>query len=211
MSAVIIENIEKYKGRTMKLTLSEGEPVFVNADIIAAYSLKAGLSVPEAALKEILAADEKRKARERALYLLDCRDYSYVEMVNKLMNNYSEDTCYEVADELAEKGFINDRRYAELLARRLCESKLLGYFRAKPYMRERGIPMRIIEDALAEYADSAPERAAQLAEKKYMKYFDPSDRAMMQKLKNALVRSGYGFRDIAEAVELLKEEYPGEE
>ena len=99
---------------------------------------------------------------------------------------------------------------SELLARRLCESKLLGYFRAKPYMRERGIPMRIIEDALAEYADSAPERAAQLAEKKYMKYFDPSDRAMMQKLKNALVRSGYGFRDIAEAVELLKEEHSEE-
>lgn len=187
------------------LTLGTGETVFVNAEIVTRYELKAGMTIPQAALGEVLYADEKRKARERALYLLDVRDYSYAELVKKLMNNYSEDICFEVADELAEKGLINDRRYAELLARRLCEGKLLGYFRAKPYMREKGIPAAVIEQALAEYADTAAERAAALAEKKYMKYFDPDDRALMQKFKNALIRSGYTFSEISAAVELLKE------
>ena len=187
------------------LTLGTGETVFVNAEIVTRYELKAGMTIPQAALGEVLSADEKRKARERALYLLDVRDYSYAELVKKLMNNYSEDICFEVADELAEKGLINDRRYAELLARRLCEGKLLGYFRAKPYMREKGIPAAVIEQALAEYADTAAERAAALAEKKYMKYFDPDDRALMQKFKNALIRSGYTFSEISAAVELLKE------
>ena len=190
----------------MKLVLDEGEPVFISADIVQQFSLKPGISVPVPALAEIVTADTRRRARERALYLLDVRDYSYAEMVKKLMENYDEDICFDIADELAAKGLINDRRYAELLARRLCEGKLLGYFRAKPYMREKGIPLAIVESVLAAYTDSAPERAAALVRKKYMKYFDPEDRAMLQKLKAALVRSGYSFSEAASAIDLVSSE-----
>ncbi len=202
-----IETIEKYKGRTMKLTLSGGEPVFMNADIAARYGLKGGVSVPEAAWAEILHADIFRRARERAMYLLDYRDYSYADLVKKLMNNYDEDICFEVADKLAEQGFLNDRRYAETLAARLCETKLLGAYRALPYMSEKGIPASIIRQALEPYEEDAAERAAELAKKKYMKYFDPEDRALMQKLKNALARNGYSYSEIKTAIELLKDEY----
>ena len=181
-----IETIEKYKGRTMKLTLSEGEPVFMNADIAARYGLKGGVSVPEAAWAEILHADIFRRARERAMYLLDYRDYSYADLVKKLMNNYDEDICFEVADKLAEQGFLNG---------------------ALPYMSEKGIPASIIRQALEPYEENAAERAAELAKKKYMKYFDPEDRALMQKLKNALARNGYSYSEIKTAIELLKEEY----
>lgn len=201
-----IDSIEKYKGRTMKLVLDEGEPVFINADILQSFNVKPGMTIPAPAIAEMQSADARRKARERALYLLDVRDYSYAEMVKKLMENYDEDLCFEIADELAKKGLINDRRYAALLARRLCENKLLGYFRAKPYMREKGIPLAIIESTLAEYTDTAPERAAELVRKKYMKYYDPDDRDMMKKLKAALVRSGYSFSEAAAAIELVAEE-----
>ena len=197
----------------MKLSLGEGEPVFISADILQSFNVKAGMTIPAPALAEMQTADSRRKARERALYLLDVRDYSYAEMVRKLMENYSEDISFDTADELAKKGLINDRRYAALLARRLCGNKLLGYFRAKPYMREKGIPPAIIERALADYADTAPERAAELVRRKYMKYLDPDDRGMMNKLKAALVRSGYSFSEAAAAVEIVcgeEEEEEGE-
>ena len=190
--------IEKYKGRTMQLTFAEtdGEPVFLNDDIIQRYNLKAGMDIPESALDEIVRADTYRRARERAMYLLDYRDYSYVELCKKLMNNYDEDICFEVADNLAELGFINDERYAENLARRQFEVKLMGVYRVKPYLREKGIPQAIIDKAVAPYADGAAERAAQLIERKYLKYYEPDDKAMMEKLKNALARQGYSFYDI---------------
>ncbi len=190
----------------MKLTLAEGEPVFMNADIVSRYGLKGGVSVPDGAWAEILHADVFRRARERAMYLLDYRDYSYTDLVKKLMDNYEEDICFEVADKLAELGFVNDRRYAEALAVRLCETKLYGTYRAIPYMREKGIPMALIKQSLEPYEESAPERAAELARKKYLKYYDPDDRALMQKLKNALARQGYSFSEIRAAVELLAEE-----
>lgn len=205
-----LESIEKYKGRTMQLNFSEGEPAFLNADIVSRYGLRGGIDIPESAWEEIVHDDTFRRARERAMYLLDYRDYSYTEMVKKLMNNYCEDVCFEVADDLAEKGFIDDRRYAENLARRQFEVKLMGEYRVKMYLREKGIPRAVIEEATEPYEDSAAERAAELAERRYMKYFDPDDPALMQKLKNALARQGYAYGDIKDAVELLKERYENE-
>lgn len=203
---ITIESIEKYKGRTMQLTLSEGEPAFINADIVQRFNLKAGMSIPESAWVQILHDNTYRRARERAMYLLDVRDYSYSEMCKKLMNNYEKSICFEVTDELAEKGFINDIRYAENLARKLCEVRLLGHFRARQYMKEKGLPMFVIEEALEEYKDTAPERAAELVRKKYMKYYDTDDRKQMDKLKNALVRQGYSWSDVKAALEILANE-----
>jgi regulatory protein len=190
--------VEKYKGRTMQLSFEGGETAYLNADIVQRYSLRAGVDIPEAAWAEIVHADTYRRARERAMYLLDYRDYSYVELCKKLMNNYEEDICFEVADSLAEHGFINDARYAETIARRQFEVKLFGAYRVRLYMREKGIPAAIIEQALEPYA-------AELVKRKYMKYYDPDDRAMMQKLKNALARQGYGYGEIKDALDILRD------
>lgn len=200
-----IDSIEKYKGKTLKIVFDDGETAFVNSDIVSQYGMKAGINIPESAWQEVIRADMLRKAKERGRYLLDGKDYSYVELVKKLMQTYDEDICFEVADEFAQKGYINDWRYAELIARRLCEVKLYGSYRAKMYMRERGIPLAAIENALQQYEENAAERAADLVEKKYMKYYDPDDRALMQKLKNALVRNGYSYGEIKDALQILED------
>lgn len=202
-----IDSIEKYKGRTLKIVFRDEEVAFINADTASLYGLKAGVNIPDSAWEDICKADMFRKARERAMYLLDYKDYSYAELVKKLMQNYDEDICFEVADELAQKGFINDMRYAEVLARRLCEVKLYGNYRAKTYMREKGIPLSIIERALMPYEDTAAERAAELGEKKYMKYYDPDDRDLMNKFKNALVRQGYSYGEVKEALQILEDKF----
>lgn len=206
-----LERVEKYKGRTMQLTFEDGECDFLNADIVQRYSLRAGADIPAAAWAEIKHADTFRRARERAMYLLDYRDYSYADMVKKLMNNYEEDICFEVADDLAGRGFIDDVRYAETLARQKFEVKLLGEFRVKQFLREKGIPAAVIEQALEPYREDAAERARELAERRYMKYFDPDDRDLMQKLKNALARQGYGYGEIKEAIADMIEDYENEE
>ena len=181
-----LERVEKYKGRTMQLTFEDGECDFLNADIVQRYSLRAGADIPAAAWEEIKHADTFRRARERAMYLLDYRDYSYADMVKKLMNNYEEDICFEVADDL-------------------------GEFRVKQFLREKGIPAAVIEQALEPYREDAAERARELAERRYMKYFDPDDRDLMQKLKNALARQGYGYGEIKEAIADMTEDYENEE
>ncbi|MCD7742161.1 MAG: RecX family transcriptional regulator [Ruminococcus sp.] len=200
-----IESIEKYKGRTKKIEFEEGEAAFLNEDIVARYNLKAGVSVPEEAWEEIVHADTYRRARERAMYLLDYRDYSYNELVKKLNDNYDDEICVDVAEDLVERGFIDDRRYAEQLARRECEVKLYGSYRARHKLREKGISDDLIVEVLKPYEEDAVQRAMSLIDKKLLKYYEPQDKAQMQKLKAALARYGYSFDVIKEAVEAFGE------
>lgn len=202
-----ISSIQPFKGKTLRLDFEEGDPVFINADIAAQFHLKAGTELPQAALEEIISANNIRRAKERALYLLDIRDYSYVEMFKKLSESYSEDICYEVLNKLAELGCINDRRYAERWAEHLCVTKKFGYYKAREELKKRGLPGDIIEEALEPYKDNCSERIAELIRKKYAKYLlDESDEKAVSKVKAALARMGYSYSEINQAIKSFYDE-----
>lgn len=200
-----IKSIAQYKGNTAQIEFEDAQPLFINFDTVSKYELAAGMDIPQSAAEQIKKTDLVRKARERALYLLDMRDHSYSELVKKLRKNYDEDICFEVADELAQKGLLNDRRYARSLARQLFEVKLLGSYIVRQKMREKGLPKGVIEQAIAEYEDGAQERAAELIRRKYLQKYDPDDRADREKLIAALARKGYSYTQIKAAIELVIE------
>ena len=184
-----IISAEKYKGSTYRVDIENSEPAFLNSEIISKYNLRGGMEVSEDVWDEIVYSNEFRRARERAMYLLDYRDYSYSELYKKLLNNYGEQICYDVCDKLAELGFINDRRYAESLARKYMEVKKFGYFRAVQEMRLKGLSKELIDEVLSGYEDTVHERLAELIEKKYLRKLEDEDG--VKKVKNALARQGY--------------------
>ena len=193
-----IESIEKYKGNTYRIDFSEGEPAFINSDIITKFNIKSGMELPESAWEQIVHANEFRRARERALYLLDYRDYSYIELYKKLENNYDEDICFEVVDSLAKVGIINDRRYAETLAEKFVAIKKFGYYRAVREMKLKGISQEMADEVLSTYQDSTQERIFELLSTKYARKLE--DENGVTKVKNALVRQGYSYNDINAAL-----------
>ncbi|MCD7804807.1 MAG: RecX family transcriptional regulator [Oscillospiraceae bacterium] len=198
-----ITSIEKYKGNTMRVDLDEGEPLFINVDVLNEYHLQKDMTMPDAAIEEIVHSNDFRRAKERALYLLDERDYSFIELYKKLENNYDEDICLEVCNRLSEIGCINDRRYSERLAEHYCVTKRFGLRRAREEMRKRGISNELITEALYPYEDSVQERIAELIDKKYARYL--SDEKGVQKVKAALVRQGYSFSEVNKALSDLSE------
>ena len=208
-----ITNVSKYKGNTYMIEFEGRDAEFLNREIVSRYDLKAGLSLPLSAWEEIRAEEEYRKARERALYLLDTRDYSYVELFHKLEKNYSEDTCYRVADKMVEIGAVNDNRYAEGLARHYVEVKHFGSRRAFQEMRSRGLTAEVIKRALAAYDEDEEttwyDRLYELVENKYLRYLD--DEKGVNRVRNALVRYGYGYDLIKEVLRDIEEEYGEEE
>lgn len=189
-----IISVEKYKGSTYRVDIENSEPTFLNSEIISKYNVRSSMEVSEDLWDEIVYSNEFRRARERAMYLLDYRDYSYSELYKKLLNNYGEQICYDVCDKLAELGFINDRRYAESLARKYMEVKKLGYFRAVQEMRLKGLSKELIDEVLSGYEDTVHERLAELVEKKYIRKLEDEDG--VKKVKNALARQGYSYSDI---------------
>lgn len=189
-----IEAIEKYKGRIYKVSFDECEDIFLHEEIIFEYNLKVGLKLPFDALSDIKNSSDKRRARERALYLLTIRDYSYIELYNKLCKNYSEEICIETCNLMVKKKLIDDRIYGERLTREYIEVKKYGEYRVRMELRRKGISEGIIEELLSVYDNNTIERLYNLVEKKYTRYL--TDYKGIQKVKSALARQGYSYSDI---------------
>ena len=194
-----IFSVDKFKGSTYCVEFEDGDKVYLNSRFISSYSLKDGVCIPEEALAEIVFENDCRRAKERALYLLEYRDHSYKELCDKLEKNYSSDICTVVMEKMVELGLINDAEYAIKLARQLFEVKKYGKYRAMFEMRKKGIDKEIIEEIAEEYEEETDDRLDALIERKYSRYL--VDRKGIIKVTNALARMGYSYSDIRYAIE----------
>ena len=198
---MIITSLEKYKGSTYEVTVDK-QKIYLHKDIILDFGIKVSKEISEEKLEEILEASDKRRAFERAMYLLDYRDYSYRELFGKLSESYEEDICFYVLNKLAGLGFIDDRRYARNLARKYVEVKKYGFYRASNEMRRKGLSRDIVDEALSEYDEKIHDILTELIMKKY--YDSLEDRDKLRKMKNALVRQGYSFDEINTVIRELE-------
>lgn len=195
---MLINSINKFKGNTYEISLDSSEKVYISRDIILQYSLTNNLEISKERLDEIIYADIMRKAKERALYLLDYKDYSYNQLYEKLEVNYPQDVCFEVLSNLVQLGILNDSRYAKNLAERLIVGKKYGSYRAIRELKQKGIDTDLAEEVVSYYEDTQVERLQDLIQSKYSRYLD--DEKSLNKVKNALIRLGYSYDLINEVL-----------
>lgn len=202
-----IISVSHYKGKAYCIETDSNEKYYLHADIVSQYAIATGITLSDEKFAEIMSASYKRRAFERALYLLDYRDYSYIEIVEKLEKNYPESVCIETADRLAQLNLINDRRYAENLAEKYCRVKKYGIFRARQELMRHGISRNLADEILENYQEDVSERIYAVIEKKYARQLiENPDRKTIAKVTNALVRLGYGYDDIKKAVKDFTDE-----
>ena len=199
-----VEEVSQFKGETLRVDFDCREPIFINSSVVSSLGIRSGITMTEEDIEEAVSKNDFRRARERALYLLDERDYGYVEMFKKLENNYSEDICYEVVNDLSRLGLIDDRRYAKKCAEYFLTRKLWGKYRAREEMRRRGIPSELIDEALEEYDEGSDDRLRELIEKKYARKL--ADDNGVNKVKAALARQGFSYDEIKRVLAEYEEE-----
>lgn len=199
-----VEEVSQFKGETLRVDFDCREPIFINSSVVSSLGIRSGITMTDEDIEEAVSKNDFRRARERALYLLDERDYGYVEMFKKLENNYSEDICYEVVNDLSRLGLIDDRRYAQKCAEYFLTRKLWGKYRAREEMRRRGIPSELIDEALEEYDEGSDDRLRELIEKKYARKL--ADENGVNKVKAALARQGFSYDEIKQVLAEYEEE-----
>lgn len=199
---MIIDGISPFKGSAMCVELADGRKYYLNKNIVADSGLCKDAEISDDEMERLVYRNDLRRARERALYLLEGQDYSYGGLFDKLERSYSEEICFEVCDGLVSTGLLDDRRYARKLCRSLFESKKLGIYRVKREMRVKGIPDEIIDEITDEFSeeDDSFSRLEELVEQKYERFL--TDRKGVIKVKNALVRKGYSYDEINEVLDL---------
>lgn len=203
-----ITSLKQYKGTTVEAELDGERKLYLHIDIITDFGLAKGMRLERTELKKIIYASNFRRAYQYALHCLDYRDYSAEEIFGKLVKTYkSEKLCLDVVKKLARAGIINDRNYAEKLAGKLVCSKKYGYYRAKREILQKGVDEDIAEEALSVYDAEFTVNLSELLNGKHSRYLtDSSDIKAVEKVKNALVRYGYGYDDINRAIKEYFEE-----
>lgn len=196
-----ITSITKKNGTRWQIEVDDEYWAILDAETIVNQHLKVGVELTEERMEEILRAADFRRARERALYLLDYRDHSRGEIVEKLSRNVDRVIAEEVADKLCELGLIDDGTYAKKLARHFLLTKKYGARRAEFEMRRKGIDGRLAAEAVAE-VEPDEDLLEELALKKYGRYLeDDPDGKGRDKAIRGLMRLGHGYYEAEAAVD----------
>ena len=193
-----IFRIEEYKKSRRLVYLEEEAPAFcLYTKEIRQFDLKEGEELSDETYEEILEILKKR-ARERALYLLDDMPRSANQIRKKLKEGYYPEEAIEFAVSYCEgKHYVDDLAYAmryieekrDTLSKRMIERKLY----------ERGIDKETMEKAFSECEISETDTVKALIERKYSDIGD-MDHEERQKIIRKLLAKGFSYDSIRSAV-----------
>lgn len=206
----------------MKITAKHGRQNKIHISIDGEYLLTVDenfwldsgyVSGDEIDNEELTAFQEaagSRIAFNSAMYSLDFRDHSVREMRMKLLRKYEPEAVESAIEHLVELGLLDDERFAENFAHELFQYKKYGKNRIKSELFRRGIDADIVNNVLDEIFESEEtdnvERIVDIINKKY--YNKMIDEKSRQKVFAALMRLGYGYSDIRQAMsEFSDDEY----
>lgn len=206
-----ITAIEPGKGERFRLYTEDGYLCTLDGETVFANHLKAGMEIDPQELNALDIQAQYRRGREKAYDLLGYRDHSRKELYDKLLRYISPDAAEQVCDLMEEQHFLDDERYAAKYAKYFLETKKWGRRRARFELMRRGIDAGTAENALEEVESDPVEQICIVIERKYMRYLaddDPKDR---KKLVAALMRLGFDYSDIRDAIARMGEEAPDDE
>lgn len=199
-----IVNLQKDKLHLTKLSLSDGRQVLVDNDLVFERSLKAGLEIDDKYLEELLFSSDYVRAKSRAVWYLDRSAHTEKGLYDKLVRaGFSKEACAKVIARFIEVGLLDDRRYAETLAERLIETNV-SKREALQKMLSKGLPYDLAKAVLEETEADENTQIRNLIEKKYRNKLLAENGA--KKVFDALVRKGFSFGAIREALKSYIEE-----
>jgi len=133
--------------------------------------------------------------------LLNYRSRSEKELRERLeKKGFSENHIASTLRHLKEAGYLDDHALAQDLKRQAFDNKLLGYNNAKRFLLNRGVPDKIIGETLEYNEETEADKIKKLIEKKLRTAGNYTGKKKEKKLWDFLVRKGYRFSTIRNAL-----------
>lgn len=193
-----ITAIEKKSGTKYTVYVDDEYWYILDLEIIMQNQLRVNQEVDEDFLDQVLVQAERRKARERAYYLLGYRDHSKKELYDKLLKSARPEIALEIVQMVEEQGLIDDQAYAQKLAAYYLTSKKWGARRAVFEMQKKGIDKELALSCVDECEVDTVAQIRTIIEKKYYRY--AGDYKGNQKVIAGLMRMGFDYSDIKSAI-----------
>ncbi|WP_455382400.1 regulatory protein RecX [Salinispira pacifica] len=185
----------------VEIILTDGSSFFVPSGVWRRMGRPEGSGVTAAWVRELTAAAESARARERAVSLLALREHSRAELALKLRRRgFSDSVTAEVIGALAEEELVDDARFAEEWLRSKLRRRPVGRAALLAGLARTGVDRATAEAALSrvqgeesELFSSAIDRAADKIER--------GGRLDSQLLARKLATRGFPYREIRNFLE----------
>ena len=185
----------------VQLFLDGEAAVKLDAQVFLQSGLKPGDQVSDQELFELIQASDARRAQEKALYLLEYRNYSKRELTEKIARTAaSREAAQAAVGRMEELGLIDDRRFGEDYARELFSRKGYGARRAAQELRRKGLDQELVQELVEKYGspEQSGENIRRVLEKKYPGWRE--DEKARRRAFAALQRLGYSYQEVREAM-----------
>lgn len=189
-------------GKTKYRIYLDGEPAFLlYKGEMKKLDLREGRDVPPEMVEQIHSDILYRRARLRAMHLLEDMDRTETELWDKLRRGeYPDDVIRKAVSYVKSFGYINDVRYAEnfILSRKDLKSRK----EIKALLAKKGVSGEDMDRAFSSvYTEEGEEEAVRRILRK--KKIDPetADRTQMRKIYGYLARKGFRYDTIRQVIQ----------
>lgn len=202
MTVTKIESVTKTK---FKIFLDDRFAFVLYKGELARYGIKEGAILEKEQYDEIVNIVLLKRAKLRAMHLLEMQDRTWSQLKEKLQQSLYPDEIVEKAmDYVKSFGYIDDSRYAANFIR--SRQSFKSRREIEGLLRQKGISKEVLGFAMEECYDKAEEKDAikKLILKKRMDLRTATD-GELQKLYGYLARKGFKYEDIRQVIQDCRE------
>ena len=202
----IVSLKDKRKGLTAVL-LEDGCELLLDTEIVILNSLTPGAVLDDP--DKLLFESDVKRAKSRALWYLSRGDLSRKKLHEKLIQGgFMPSAAIQAVERMEELSLIDDTRLAQRLYEYLSESRASK--REILYkLQNKGIPSDIAKQIIEADESSESDKLQKLIKTKYASKLQNEEN--VKKVFAALIRKGYNYSDVREALKAYSEELENSE
>ena len=184
--------VTPFDKRRSKVLISEDFAFVLYNGEIRRYHIEEGAELTEERYRQILDEVLRKRARERAIYLLKEKDRTEAELTKKLREGfYPEEVIREVLELFKARHYIDDEEYGRRYLDNHSQKK--SRRRLQYDLQRKGLDRDQIEELLEEIEVPEEDQIREFLQKKG---YDPTDQKEKGKLMMALARKGFAYEAI---------------
>ena len=181
----------------------EEDKILIDREILKRCEISKDSELSLSDLRELCFVSECYRAKERAVWYLSKGDLSEKALFDKLNRGFSQKASAFAVAQMVKRGYIDDMKYAENLARRLAEKNVSGNA-AVGKMLQKGVPLELAKRVLKDYKSTDLDKAYNLLINKYKNKLREEDG--LRRTVAALQRRGFSYSDIKAALKRVSDE-----
>ena len=159
--------------------------------------------IDEEQLEDLSQLVNVRRAYNQAVSFLSRRNHYERELRMKLSQKGYSVGVDEAIEKLKEHGYIDDLLFAKSYINELVRLKGFAKNRIVLELKRKGVSNDIIDEALCEF-EFSESTITDIIRRKYMRYL--SDEKGVKRTVNALLRMGYSYSEIKDALKSIAEQ-----